>query len=154
MPDEPITDLTHIEQTSKANGQENQEFRAYVRGDLDLSDYRLHGIVKQETEEVWSHIDCRTCANCCKTRHPVFSRAEVQRIAEYLGMTAAELRARYLEVDQEVAKYITRQLPCPFLKDPRCAPATLTSTATPAIGSGRLLIMPNPVRSSSTCSNG
>jgi Fe-S-cluster containining protein len=121
MPDEPITDLVYIEQTAKANEQENLEFRAYVRADLDLSDYRLHGIVRQATQDVWAHIDCRDCANCCKTRHPVFSRAEVQRIAEYLGMTAAELRTHHLEVDQEVAKYVTRQLPCPFLKDNLCS---------------------------------
>jgi uncharacterized protein len=121
MPDEPIVDLTYIEQTSKANQQENLDFRAYVKADLDLSDYSLHGIVRQATQEVWDHIDCRSCANCCKTRHPVFSRTEVQRIAAYLGLTPAELRARYLEVDQEVAKYITRQLPCPFLKDNLCS---------------------------------
>ena len=77
MPDEPITDLVYIEQTAKANEQENLEFRTYVRADLDLSDYRLHGIVRQTTQDVWAHIDCRDCANCCKTRHPVFSRAEV-----------------------------------------------------------------------------
>src|SRR5688572_872640 len=117
MADDPITNLTYIEQTSKANEQENLDFRAFVKADLDLSDYRLKGIVQQATQEVWAHIDCRTCANCCKTRHPLFSRAEVQRIADYLGMTAAELRARYLEIDQEAAKYITRELPCPFLKD-------------------------------------
>jgi uncharacterized protein len=120
MADDPITDLIYIEQTSKANEQENLDFRTFVKADLDLSDYRLHGIVKQATQEVWAHIDCRTCANCCKTRHPLFSRAEVQRIADYLGMTAAELRARYLEIDQEAAKYITRELPCPFLKDNLC----------------------------------
>jgi Fe-S-cluster containining protein len=121
MPDDPITDLTYIEQTSKANEQENLDFRAYVRADLDLSDYRLNAVVQQATQEVWAHIDCRTCANCCKTRHPLFSRTEVQRIAEYLGTTAAELRARYLEIDQEAAKYTTRELPCPFLKDNLCS---------------------------------
>jgi uncharacterized protein len=121
MPIEPITDVAYIEQTSKANEQENLEFRTFVKADLDLSDYRLHGIVQQATQEVWAHIDCRTCANCCKTRHPVFSRAEVQRIADYLGMTPAELRALYLEVDREAAKYVTRQLPCPFLQDNLCS---------------------------------
>src|SRR5918996_5652997 len=110
MADDPITDLIYIEQTSKANEQENLDFRTFVRADLDLSDYRLHRIVQQATQEVWAHIDCRTCANCCKTRHPVFSRAEVQRIAEYLGTTAAELRALYLETDKETAKYTTRKL--------------------------------------------
>ncbi len=82
MPDDPITDLAYIERMSKANQQENLDFRDYVRADLDLSDYRLHAVVQQATQEVWTHIDCRTCANCCKTRHPLFSRAEVQRIAE------------------------------------------------------------------------
>jgi uncharacterized protein len=163
MSEEPITDLVHIEQTSKANEQENLDFRAFVKADLDLSDYRLHGIVKQATQEVWAHIDCRTCANCCKTRHPLFSRVEVQRIADYLGMTAAELRARYLEIDQEAAKYITRELPCPFLKDNLCSIydvrpsvcvlAIPTSTATFAIGSGKRSITPRPARSSSTCWN-
>jgi uncharacterized protein len=121
MADDPITDLIYIEETSKANEQENLAFRAFVKADLDLSDYRLNGIVQQATQEVWAHIDCRTCANCCKTRHPLFSRVEVQRIADYLGMTAVELRTRYLEVDQDSAKYVTRKLPCPFLKDNLCS---------------------------------
>jgi uncharacterized protein len=120
MPDEPITDLVFIEEMSKDYEHENEQFRAYVKADLDLSDYRLNGIVRQATKAVWAHIDCRTCANCCKTRHPLFSRAEVQRIADYLGITAAELRARYLEIDQEAAKYSTRELPCPFLEDNLC----------------------------------
>ncbi len=163
MPDDPITDLTYIEQTAKANEQENLDFRAYVRADLDLSDYRLNAVVQQATQEVWAHIDCRTCANCCKTRHPVFSRAEVQRIAEYLGTTAAELRARYLQVDQEAAKYVTRELPCPFLKDNLCSiydvrPSVCagypTSTAISAIGSGRRSTTPKPAPSSSMFLNG
>jgi hypothetical protein len=121
MPDDPVTDLQYIEQTCKAHEQENVEFRAYVKADLDLSDYRLKAVVQQTTQEVWAHIDCRTCANCCKTRHPLFSRAEVARIAAYLGITVEELRARYLEMDPDNAKYITRELPCPFLQDNLCS---------------------------------
>jgi uncharacterized protein len=121
MPDEPIIDLAYIERASKDNKQEDLAFRNYVRADLDLSDYRLNGIVQQATQEVWARIDCRACANCCKTRHPLFSRAEVARIATYLGITVEELRARYLEIDHEAAKYTTRELPCPFLQDNLCS---------------------------------
>jgi uncharacterized protein len=120
MPDKPITDLNYIQQTAKDNEQENLRFREYVKADLDLSDYRLNAVVQQATQEVWAHIDCRTCANCCKTRHPLFSRAEVQRIAEYLGMTIQELRTRYLGYDRDAGRAITRKLPCPFLKDNLC----------------------------------
>jgi uncharacterized protein len=121
MPNDPITDLAYIEQASKDNERENLAFRDYVRADLDLSDYRLHAIVQQATQEVWDRIDCRDCANCCKTRHPLFSRTDVARIAAFLGVTVEELRARYLEVDHEAAKYTTRQLPCPFLQDNLCS---------------------------------
>jgi uncharacterized protein len=116
-----ITDIAHIEQASEAKEPDNLEFREFVRFDLELSDRRLNAIVHETTEQVWARIDCRTCANCCKTRHPVFSRAEVERIAAYLGMTMADLRARYIEVDHEVRKYTTRELPCPFLKDNLCS---------------------------------
>jgi Fe-S-cluster containining protein len=121
MSEKPVTDLDHIEQTSKANEQENVDFRAYVKADLPLSDYRLNAVVQQTTQEVWAQIDCRTCANCCKTRHPLFSRTEVTRIAAYLGTTAEEVRSRYLEIDRDSAKYITRELPCPFLQDNLCS---------------------------------
>jgi len=120
MPDEPITDLRYIQQAAKDHEQENLRFREYVKADLDLSDYRLNAVVKQTTQDVWERIDCRTCANCCKTRHPLFSRVEIQRIAEYLGVTAQELRTRYLEYDGESGRYVTRALPCPFLKDNLC----------------------------------
>jgi hypothetical protein len=62
MPDEPITDLAYIEQTSKANEQENQAFRAYVKGDLELSDYRLHGLVRQTTDNSPAPFSRTTCA--------------------------------------------------------------------------------------------
>ena len=116
-----ITDIAHIEQASEAKEPDNLEFREFVRFDLELSDRRLNAIVGETTEQVWARIDCRTCANCCKTRHPVFSRAEVERIAAYLGMTVADLRARYFEVDHEVRKYTTRELPCPFLQENLCS---------------------------------
>lgn len=112
MPDESITQLNYIQQAAKDREQENLQFREYVKVDLDLSDYRLNAVVKQATQEVWAHIECRTCANCCKTRHPLFSRVEVERIAEYLGLTVQELRTHYLEYDGETGRYMTRELPC------------------------------------------
>jgi Fe-S-cluster containining protein len=120
MADEPITDLIYIQQAAKDHEAENLRFRDYVKADLELSDYRLNAVVRQTTQEVWAQIDCRTCANCCKTRHPLFSREEIQRIAEYLGVTAQELRTRYLEYDRDEGRYTTRELPCPFLKDNLC----------------------------------
>lgn len=120
MPDELITDLAHMQRTALAQEEENLAFRTFVNLELELSDRRLNAMVQETTEQVWRGIDCRACANCCKTRHPLLSRAEVERIAAYLETTVEDLRRRYLE-PSEAGKYSTRQLPCPFLRDNLCA---------------------------------
>jgi len=121
MPDDLITELSLIQQASEVKAQENLDFRWFVKYDVELPDRGLNMLVRETAEQVWAHIDCRTCANCCKTRHPTFSRAELQRIAEYLGVTVEDLRARYLAFDGEVGKYTTRELPCPFLDENLCS---------------------------------
>jgi Fe-S-cluster containining protein len=121
MPAGVTTDLVQIQGAAVAQADENRCFRTFVELDLELSDRRLNTIVSETTAEVWQHIDCRTCANCCRSQHPTFSRPEVQRIAAYLGITTEELRTRYLTSDADSGKYITRELPCPFLQDNLCA---------------------------------
>jgi Fe-S-cluster containining protein len=120
MHNEPITDLVYIQRSCTVQQEENLAFREFVKVDLELSDRRLNTVVQETTEQVWAGIDCRTCANCCKTLHPLFSRSEVQRIATFLGLTVEELRARYLTDDADAGKYITQQLPCPFLDNNLC----------------------------------
>jgi len=120
MPDDILTDLTQIQCASLAKEDENTAFRAFVKMEVELSDRRLNTLVSETTSQVWKHIDCRSCANCCRTRQPVFSRVEVQRIAAYLGLTMEEVRTRYLTSDAETGKYITQALPCPFLDGNLC----------------------------------
>jgi hypothetical protein len=120
MHHEPVTDLVYIQHACAAREEENLAFRGFVKAELALSDRRLNAIVRETTEQVWAGIDCRTCANCCKTQQPVFSRTEAQRIATYLGIPLEELRARYLTADAEAGKYTTQQLPCPFLDNNLC----------------------------------
>jgi hypothetical protein len=110
MPDEIITDLTQIQRATVAKEDENAEFRTFVKLEVELSDRRLNALVSETTSEVWKHIDCRSCANCCRTRQPVFSRAEAERIAAYLGISMEELRARYITSDAETGKSRLRVL--------------------------------------------
>jgi uncharacterized protein len=120
MSDDLITDLAYLARVYEAKEPENLAFREFVKVDVDLSDRRLNTLVRETTDEVWAHIDCRTCANCCKTRYTLFTRAEMIRIAEYLGTTLEDLRARYLTYDAEEGRYTTQELPCPFLQDNLC----------------------------------
>ena len=116
-----ITDLHHIQRTTVAHEVENLAFRTFVTLEVPLSDRPLNALVQETTAAVWQHIDCRECANCCRVRQPVFSRAEATRIAAYLGLTLEDIRARYLQSDADMGKYITRTLPCPFLDGTLCS---------------------------------
>jgi hypothetical protein len=40
---------------------------------------------------------------------PLFGRPEVERMAAYIGLTAQELRTRYLTSDADSGKYIARE---------------------------------------------
>jgi len=121
MSDEVVTDLVQIQRAAVVKEDENTAFRTFVKWELELSDRRLNTIVSETTSQVWQDIDCRTCANCCRMQQPVFSRTEVQRIAAYLDLPVEEVRARYLTSDAETGKYITRDLPCPFLDGNLCS---------------------------------
>jgi Fe-S-cluster containining protein len=121
MPAAMMTDLAQIERAAVAKEDENCSFQTFVKLELELSDRRLNTIVSETTAEVWKHIDCRTCANCCRSQYPTFSRPEVERIAAYIGLSAEALRTRYLTSDADSGKYITRELPCPFLEGNLCA---------------------------------
>jgi Fe-S-cluster containining protein len=71
--------------------------------------------VKEVDKEVWSEINCLQCANCCKTMTPTFSKPEVRKIAEHLGMTYKEYYDKYLTVDEDNGDIINQNTPCQHL---------------------------------------
>jgi uncharacterized protein len=80
---------------------------------VDRLAHRLH-------EEAFSIIDCTKCANCCKTISPLFRKSDIRRIAEHLGMKAADFKAKYLKTEDDSDLFL-KELPCAFLgSDNRC----------------------------------
>ncbi len=76
----------------------------------------------QELHEVeFRRTDCLLCANCCKTTGPLFTAADIERIAHHLRMKPGKFIGEYLNVDED-KDYVLRELPCSFLgKDNRCS---------------------------------
>lgn len=75
--------------------------------DLDQKFEELH-------EEAFEHIDCLTCANCCKTTGPLFKQKDIERMASHLRMRPAQFVEQYLHIDED-NDYVLNVLPCPFL---------------------------------------
>lgn len=71
-------------------------------------------------EEAFSHIDCLSCAGCCKTISPRFKTPDIKRISKHLGMKESVFIETYLRLDDE-GDYVVQHSPCPFLgADNRC----------------------------------
>jgi len=75
--------------------------------DLDATVHALH-------DEAFSHIDCLTCANCCKTTSPRVLRKDVDRLAKALRLRPAQLIEQYLHEDED-GDLVLNESPCPFL---------------------------------------
>ncbi|HVY76370.1 MAG TPA: YkgJ family cysteine cluster protein [Puia sp.] len=74
----------------------------------------LQVITLEANELAWAETNCLDCANCCKTMSPTYSRADVARIAAYLGMSQAAFRKKWLYKDN-TGDWINKKQPCQFL---------------------------------------
>ena len=58
--------------------------------------------------------DCLECANCCKTTGPLFTDADVERIAKHLKQKPQQFINQFLRVDED-NDYVLKSVPCTFL---------------------------------------
>lgn len=65
-------------------------------------------------EEAFEHVDCLSCANCCKNYSPRFKTPDIKRISKVLGMRESVFIDTYLNLDEE-GDYVLKSAPCPFL---------------------------------------
>lgn len=77
--------------------------------------------VKQYHEEVFSKMDCLTCANCCKTTPPIVTTKDIKRIAKHLGLSKKAFERDYVIEDVDGERSFSF-VPCKFLEeDNTCA---------------------------------
>lgn len=78
-------------------------------------------IIAEEDENVWKETDCTTCANCCKTMTPVFTKADIKRISTHLRMSPKAFFDKWLEQETDTGSIINSVQPCQFLVDDKCS---------------------------------
>jgi uncharacterized protein len=90
-----------------------------------LERHRIPGIEKIRAEadtEAWKQTDCLTCANCCRSMTPTFTKQDLERIAPHFKMTVEEFKDKWLHKDRN-GDWMNRKQPCQFLnlKDNKCS---------------------------------
>lgn len=103
--------LEELPQRAREKQAENKKFFAKLKKkppkDLDYLMQELH-------EEEFRRTDCLACANCCKTTGPLFTNADIERIAKHFRMKPSQFIDRYLRIDEE-NDHVLQEVPCTFL---------------------------------------
>lgn len=98
---------------AKEKQQESRKFFTKLKKkppkDLDYLMQELH-------EKEFEHTDCLQCANCCKTTGPLFTDADITRIAKFMRLRPQQFIETYLHIDED-NDYVLQQVPCAFLDE-------------------------------------
>lgn len=94
--------------------QKQKEHRKFLATLKKKAPKNLDKIVQEVHTEVFREIDCTKCANCCKMLGPLFTEADISRIAKHFRMRLPVFEDIYLRVDEDNDK-VFKSMPCPFL---------------------------------------
>ncbi len=75
---------------------------------------RVDKVAKEMHEEAFEKIDCKNCANCCKTARLTLEADDIERIATHLSLPIEAVERDYLQQDED-GSWGFNALPCPFL---------------------------------------
>jgi uncharacterized protein len=103
--------IQNLPKLAKDKHNENKKYfdKLKKKAPKDL-DYQMENIHNQ----VFKKVDCLSCANCCKTTGPLFTSADIERIAKFLKMKTQKFIDQYLRIDED-NDYVLQQVPCTFL---------------------------------------
>jgi hypothetical protein len=74
----------------------------------------LDKFVTEADKNTWKEVNCLSCANCCKTMSPTYTKTDVKRISKHLGMTQKAFREKWLYKDKS-GDWMNVKQPCQFL---------------------------------------
>ncbi|WP_076455890.1 YkgJ family cysteine cluster protein [Zobellia uliginosa] len=103
--------LRELPKKAKDKQNENKKFFAKLK---KRPPKNLDYIMQELHEEEFERTDCLDCANCCKTTGPLFTRADIERIAKFLRQKPQAFIEAYLRIDED-SDYVLQQVPCTFL---------------------------------------
>jgi Fe-S-cluster containining protein len=104
-------DLSRIKQLSQEHGDENWEFRSWLK---QYAPDDIDGLVKTLSQKYFALIDCMQCANCCQLLRVEFKKSELHAIATTLGQSIEAFQKQSMSEGKVIP-------PCPMLNGKLCS---------------------------------
>ncbi len=120
----PITDLDQIRQLAGQRRDDFEVLRYLLEADDDLDDIELDALVERIAAPIIAAVDCKQCANCCRSLDVYLTESDAQRLTDGIQIPVDEIITRY--IDRESATQVGewgrfRARPCAFLNDTLCS---------------------------------
>jgi len=106
-----MIELAHLKKVAQQKQNENKKFFDRLKRSKPKN---LDELVHQFHDEAFEHINCLTCANCCKTTGPLFKQKDIEKLAGHFKIKPSQFIEQYLHIDED-NDYVLNSLPCPFL---------------------------------------
>jgi len=111
--------LKNIEKLKKmafAKGDENYRFMNYLKG---INPSKLDSLFVELSEKYLTEDFCLSCANCCRSLDPRFSKGEIRSLVNELEISMSEFMNKYVDLEKSDG-YILKTNSCPFLHENKC----------------------------------
>jgi uncharacterized protein len=103
--------LSQLQKIAKDKHIENKKYFDKLKKKIPK---KLDYIMQDLHDAEFKKIDCLKCANCCKTTGPLFTLADIERIAKFLKQKTQQFIEHHLKIDED-NDYVLKNLPCTFL---------------------------------------
>ncbi|MFK7049437.1 MULTISPECIES: YkgJ family cysteine cluster protein [Flavobacterium] len=103
-----------LNQLSKLAKDKHNENKKYFDKLKKKTPKNLDYVMQELHNAEFKKMDCLECANCCKTTGPLFTTADIERIAKYFRLKPQQFIQQYLKIDED-NDYVLKSLPCVFL---------------------------------------
>ena len=100
---------------AKQKEKENVRFRSYLK--CHAEEEKLDGQFLRLHKELFDGYDCSQCRNCCKAYYGAIPAGDLEKTAAGLNLSKEQLVASFLDRDEASGNYITKHVPCDFLKE-------------------------------------
>jgi uncharacterized protein len=103
--------LNNLPKEAKDKHIENKKYFDKLKKKIPKNlDYVMQDLHDAEFKKT----NCLDCANCCKTTGPLFTTADIERIAKHLRQKPQQFIDQYLRIDED-KDYVLQSVPCSFL---------------------------------------
>ncbi len=104
-----------LKKLAKDFEKNRKQFRNFISRQEDKLTGKDLPMVQMAEQHAWKQVDCLSCANCCKTMSPTYSKEDIVRISAHLNMTPAAFKKKWLQYDKKSRDWMNVSQPCQFL---------------------------------------